>query len=107
MSTNPHTCPNNRQVATAHCTSIMQRPSASILGSVPRVKYCESDGEDGNQPPALMIGENLIEPSDGVIVSPEDLINSLRDSVTENELEELYQLLDTVQEQLMEEWSNE
>jgi cystathionine gamma-synthase len=77
------------------------------LGVGYQVKYCESDGEDGNQPPALMIGENLIEPSDGVIVSPEDLINGLRDSVTENELEELHQLLDTVQEQLMEEWSNE
>lgn len=34
-----------------------------------------------------MIDENLIEPSGGVIASPEDLVNSLRDRVTENELD--------------------
>ena len=58
------------------------------LGTGFQVEYCESDGEDGNKPPALMISEDLIEPSDGVIVSPEDLVNGLRDRVTENELKD-------------------
>lgn len=72
-----------------------------------QVKYCESDGEDANQPPALLIRENLIKPSDGVIVSPEDLIESLSDSYAKEKLNHLHQILDAVQEQLMEEWSNE
>lgn len=72
-----------------------------------QVKYCESDGKDIDTPPALLIGETLIEPSDGVIVSPEDLIKGLSSSFRSNKLIELHRILDAVQEQLMEEWSNE
>lgn len=71
-----------------------------------QVKYCESDGESMDNPPALLIGETLVKPSDGVIVSPEDLINSLQERFSEDKLNELHQILDAVQEKLMEEWSN-
>jgi cystathionine gamma-synthase len=71
------------------------------------VKYCESNGERGDGPPALLIGETLVEPSDGVIVSPEDLVEGLSDSGTADRLNKLHRILDAVQEQMMEEWSNE
>lgn len=72
-----------------------------------QVKYCVSDREDADQAPALLIGEALAEPSDGVIVSPEDLINSLHGRFPKDNLNKLHKILDAVQEQLMEEWSNE
>ncbi|MBL3527133.1 MAG: hypothetical protein JMN27_11030 [gamma proteobacterium endosymbiont of Lamellibrachia anaximandri] len=99
----------SKQPPGGRCTLYIRYAEAisQHLGTDSQVKYCESEGEDGNKPPALLIGENLIEPSDGVIVSPVDLVNGLRNRVTENKLEELKQLLDTVQEQLMEEWANE
>ena len=70
------------------------------------ITYCESDWECVANPPAMLIGEILIKPSDGVIVSPEDLINSLQDRFSEDKLNGLHQILDAVQEKLMEEWSN-
>lgn len=33
------------------------------LGIGSEVNYCGPDGEDGNKPPALLFGENLINPS--------------------------------------------
>jgi cystathionine gamma-synthase len=72
-----------------------------------RVKYCEPEGKEADQAPALLIGEILVEPSDGVIVSPEDLIDGLYGRFARDKLNELHQILDAVQEQLMEEWSNE
>lgn len=99
----------SKQPPGGRCTLYIRYAEAisQHLGTGSQVKYCESDGENGNKPPALLIGENLIEPSDGVILSPEDLVNGLRDTIAENELKALQQLLDEVQEQLMEEWAND
>ena len=77
------------------------------MGVDAQVKYCESGEKDADTPPALLIGETRIEPADGVIVSPEDLIKGLSSSFSSDELIDLHRILDAVQEQLMEEWSNE
>ena len=58
-------------------------------------------------PSAMLIGDALITPSDGVILSPEDIAVNLRDRLPEPEVVELGRLLEATQEQWMEEWSND
>jgi len=72
-----------------------------------QMKYCESDEKDADTPPALLIGGTRIEPSDGVIVSPDDLFKGLGSHSKSDKLIELHRILDAIKEQLMEEWSNE
>lgn len=68
------------------------------------VRYC--DGSVELPPPALLIGDTLVEPSVGVIVSPEDIARCLRDRLGETEATDLQRILETTQEQWMEEWSH-
>jgi hypothetical protein len=76
------------------------------LGLTPRVKYPEQEAPEDYGPPALLVGETPVPPSDGVILSPGDLFESLRGCVAEHLHEELRQLLEGVEEQMMEEWAN-
>lgn len=55
--------------------------------------------------PAMLIGDRLIMPADGVIVSPEDIAISFSDRFREDEITELRRLLEVTQEQWMEEMS--
>jgi cystathionine gamma-synthase len=72
-----------------------------------RVNYCLERRDNSCNPPALKIATTLVKPSDGVIISPEDLVNCLQGKFEKKKLTELHRILDGVQEQLMEEWSNE
>jgi cystathionine gamma-synthase len=74
------------------------------LGLQPEVRYC--DGSAAVPPPAMLVGDRLITPSDGVIVSPEDIVLSLSDGLGEAEVAALQRLLEATQEQWMEEWSH-
>ncbi len=69
------------------------------------VYFCDDGAEV--PPPAMLIGDILVAPSDGVIVSSEDIAEKLRDRLPEHEVTELGRLLETTQEQWMEEWSGE
>ena len=73
------------------------------LGLAVEVRFC--DGSAEVPPPAMLIGDILVAPSDGVIVSPEDIAASLRDRLSDAEVAELGRLLDETQERWMEEWS--
>ena len=58
-------------------------------------------------PPAMPIYDTLIAPSDGVILSPEDIAASVRDRLPEAEVVSLCRLLEATQEQWMEAWSGD
>ena len=74
------------------------------LGGEVEVLYC---GEtDAVPPPALLIGDHQANPSDGVILSPEDISISLRDQLPNLEVAELSRLLQAAQDQWMEEWAD-
>ncbi len=98
----------SKQPPGGRCTSYIRYAEALCrhLDIDCEITYCDSDGEYVANPPALLIGETPVTPSDGVIVSPEDLINSLQERFSEDKLKGLHQILDAVQEKLMEEWSN-
>ncbi len=74
------------------------------LGFQPEVRYCDSSA--AVPPPAMVVGDRLVSPSDGVIVSPEDIALSLGDRLGEAEIADLRQVLETTQDQWMEEWSH-
>jgi len=74
------------------------------LGFQPEVRYCDSSA--AVPPPAMVVGDRLVSPSDGVIVSPEDIALSLSDRLGEAEIAKLRQVLETTQDQWMEEWSH-
>jgi cystathionine gamma-synthase len=57
-------------------------------------------------PAAMLVGDRLVAPSDGVILSPEGIAGSLRDRLDEAKLADLQRLLEATQEQWMEEWSH-
>lgn len=73
------------------------------LGLSVEVRFCDGGAEV--PPPAMLIGDALVAPSDGVIVSPEDIAESLRSRLPEPEVAELGRLLEATQERWMEEWS--
>ncbi len=75
------------------------------LGLEVEVRYCDDSAEV--PPPAMLLGDVLISPSDGVIVSPEDIAESLQDRLPEPEVAELGRLLEETQERWMEEWSGD
>jgi cystathionine gamma-synthase len=74
------------------------------LGYESEVRYCDASAE--LPPPALLIGDTLVRPSDGVIVSPEDIAQCLRDRLGETAAADLQRSLETTQERWMEEWSH-
>lgn len=74
------------------------------LGLEFEVHFCDDGAE--LPPPAMLIGDTLVAPSDGVIVSPVDIAESLRTRLSDTEIAELGRLLEATQEQWMEEWSH-
>ncbi len=75
------------------------------LGIAFDIHFCDDGAEI--PPPAMLIDDVLIAPSDGVILSPEDIAENLRDRLPEDEVAELGRLLEAAQEQWMEEWSGD
>lgn len=96
----------SKQPPGGRCSLYMRYAEAlrETLGYQSEVRYC--DGGAAVPPPAMLVGDRLVTPSDGVIVAPEDIAASLSDRLGEAELVELRRLLETTQEQWMEEWSH-
>ena len=74
------------------------------LGYANEIRYCNADA--AVPPPAMLVGDRLVAPSDGVILSPEDIVGSLRDRLGEAKLADLQRLLEATLEQWMEDWSH-
>lgn len=68
------------------------------------VHYCEA--ERAHEAPALLVENAPVEPSDGVIVSPEDLARCLRGRIGAAAVDMLTAALNETQENWMEEWSD-
>ena len=96
----------SKQPPGGRCSLYMRYAEAlrQTLGFQPEVRYCDSSALV--PPPAMLIGDRLVTPADGVIVSPEDIAHSLRDHLDETQVAELRQVLEATQEQWMEEWSH-
>lgn len=88
------------------CSLYMRYAEAlrQALGFQPEVRYCDSSAEV--PPPAMLVGDVLVTPSDGVIVSPEDIAQSLRGRLGETEVAQLRQVLEATLDRWMEEWSH-
>ncbi|MGE5155446.1 MAG: hypothetical protein ACM3ST_15725 [Bdellovibrio bacteriovorus] len=88
------------------CSLYMRYAEAlrEALGYQSEVRYC--DASAALPPPAMLIGDTLVTPSDGVIVSPEDFAQCLRDRLGETEVVALQRALEITQERWMEEWSH-
>jgi len=56
--------------------------------------------------PAVLNGEHVVGPSNGVVLSPEHVVEGLRGMVSEDELVRPQHALEEVQERLTEEWPN-
>ena len=65
------------------------------LGLACDVRYC--DATDAVPPPAMLICDVLVAPSDGVIVTPEDIARSLSDQLGAARAAELHALLEQTQ----------
>lgn len=74
------------------------------LGLQPEVRYY--DGSANLPPPVMLVGDVVVAPSDGVIVSPEDLARSLIDRLGEAEIAALRQVLEATLDQWKEEWDH-
>jgi cystathionine gamma-synthase len=74
------------------------------LGLACDVCYC--DATAAVPPPAMLICDVPVAPSDGVIVSPEDIVRSLSDWLGDTAAIEVRALLEQTQERWMEEWSH-
>lgn len=99
----------SKQSPGGRCTLYMRYAEAISrhLDILFELSYCEFGRDEYCTPPAMLIAEIPIDLSDDVIISPEDLTNGRHDMLAKDKLNELHQILDAVQEQLMEEWSNE
>jgi cystathionine gamma-synthase len=95
----------SKQPPGGRCSLYMRYAEAlrEKLGLEVEVRFC--DGSAELPPPALLVGDTLVAPSDGVIVSPEDIAASLRNSYPEAEVADLNRLLEATQERWMEEWA--
>ena len=60
-------CPKIHPEGAARSTCVTQRRLREAVGYQPEVRYC--DGNAAVPPPAMLVGDVLITPSDGVIVS--------------------------------------
>jgi cystathionine gamma-synthase len=74
------------------------------LGLTCDVRYC--DATAAVPPPAMLICDVLVAPSDGVIVSPDDITRSPSDQLGSAGADELRGLLEQTQERWMAEWAN-
>ncbi|WP_157606657.1 hypothetical protein [Sedimenticola selenatireducens] len=82
----------------------LRRDLEAELGIELEIRFCDDGAEV--PPPAMLIYGALITPSDGVILSPEDIAGQLRDRLSADEVAKLARLLEETQEQWMEEWSD-
>jgi hypothetical protein len=73
------------------------------VGDRPEVRYC---GSAAVPPPAMRVGDVPVTPSDGVVLSPEDIALSPSDRRDETAIATLRQILETTLEQRTEEWSH-
>ena len=98
----------SKQPPGVRCTLYMR--FAEVIGQRAgldtQIKYCGDEAQERHLPPAMLIGETLIAPSDGVIITPEDLIAGLTGRCSGDALQELHQALHLVQERMMEEWAS-
>ena len=96
----------SKQPPGGRCSLYMRYAEAlrHALGYYPEVRYCDSSADV--PPPAMLVGDVLVTPSDGVIVSPEDIALSLSDRLGAAEVARLRQVLEATQDQWMEEWSH-
>lgn len=80
---------------------------AAVLGPYlgGEVAMCYGDTTEAVSPPALLIGAMAVVPSDGVILSPEDIAASLGHLLSASAVANLTQQLDAAQETWMEEWA--
>ena len=74
------------------------------LGIAFDVRYC--DATAAVPPPAMRVGDVLIAPSDGVIVSPEDIARSLSAQLGTARAAELRGLFEQTQVRWMEVWNH-
>lgn len=74
------------------------------LGGEVEVRNCV--GEAVLPPPALLIGDRLVAPSDGVIVAPQDIATALAERLPAAGVAALARDLDAALERWMEEWSD-
>jgi len=95
----------SKQPPGGRCSLYMRHAQAldEALGLGAEVRYC--DDSAAVPPPAMLVGDRLIAPSDGLIVSPEDIAASLSDRLGEDELAGLRRILEGTQDQWMEEMS--
>ena len=68
------------------------------------VQYCE--GERAGEAPTMLVEGVVVEPADGVIVAPEDLVQGLRGHFDVAVIDTITAALDKTQETWMEEWSD-
>ncbi len=97
----------SKQPAGGRCSLYMRYAETlrQKLGLEVEVRYC--DGSAEVPPPAMLIDGAVIDPSDGVILSPEDIAESFRERLPEPEIAELGWQLEETQERWMEEWSGD
>ena len=84
--------------------ALCRGPARRHSGIQPEVRFC--DGSAEVPPPALLVGEVLVTPSDGVIVSPEDIAGSLSGRLARPRWRTCNGCSRRRQEQWMEEWSH-
>jgi len=96
----------SRQPPGGRCSLYMRYAQTlqEALGLACDVRYC--DAADAVPPPAMLICDVLVAPSDGVIVSPEDITRSLGEQLGAARAAEMRALLEQTQERWMEEWRN-
>lgn len=74
---------------------------ASRYGWGQEVLYPEGCPPGAPAPAALIIGEQLVAPADGVIVSPEDIVRVLGELGANNVAEDVTTLLRTIEEDFL------
>lgn len=77
---------------------------SELLYPVPRFPRPE---EPLPPPPALLVDGKLVEPADGVILSPEEVCAAISAAGYDGDAAALLEILDAEQERMMEEWGGE
>jgi cystathionine gamma-synthase len=76
------------------------------LGGEPAVRHCDGATAGAVPPPALLIGPTPLVPSDGVILSPQDIAAALAQRLPAATVAEMQAALEEAQERWMQEWAH-